>query len=279
MSGKYPRETLAEAAGESTSLLDLMRRVGAPIGSGPAGYLRKRLAHYGIDTSHFREEPLPERPRRSYSEEVLMDAAARSTSIREMFLHMGVPPEDGPYSLIKQKLATFGIDTSHFGPARGSSASDLFPADEFARAVAASRSLAELMRKLCTPSLGGSTRAKVKRSIDEYGLSTEHFTGQGHRAGITSPKRRSADSILIRREAGSQRTRTHMLRRALDEIGVPRACAECGQGELWQGQRLVLEIDHVNGDPLDNRQENLRYLCPNCHAFTNTWCRGANRSR
>ncbi|MGW2229745.1 HNH endonuclease signature motif containing protein [Streptomyces formicae] len=273
---KYPRESLTRTAAVSTSLVDLMRRVGAPMGSGPHAYLRQRLSHYGIDTSHFVAEALPERPPRSYSKQVLTEAAACSTSIREMFVHMGIPPEDGPYWHVKKKLRQFGIDTAHFVAPRGTRSTALFPEEEFTRAVAASHGLADLMRRLGLPPLGGAGRAKAKRSIDEYGLSTEHFMGQGHNAGLRPPTTKSADEILVRLDDGSPRTRTRLLRRALDESGVPRVCAECGLGEIWQGMRLVLEIDHANGDRLDNRRANLRYLCPSCHSQTATF---AHRSR
>ncbi|WP_375478716.1 HNH endonuclease [uncultured Jatrophihabitans sp.] len=46
----------------------------------------------------------------------------------------------------------------------------------------------------------------------------------------------------------------------------------CGLVE-WLGAPISLALDHINGDPTDNRFENLRILCPNCHAQTDTWCR------
>ena len=49
-------------------------------------------------------------------------------------------------------------------------------------------------------------------------------------------------------------------------------CEGCGLPDEWQGKRLVLEIDHVNGRHNDNRPENLRFLCPNCHSQTETFC-------
>ncbi|MFJ8595650.1 HNH endonuclease signature motif containing protein [Streptomyces sp. NPDC093598] len=270
---RYTRELLTRTAAEATSLVDLMRRLQAPMGSGPSCYLEKRLRHYGIDVSHFRQEPLPKRERRSYPEHLLREAAAQSNSIREMVQYMGLTPRDSPYGYIRKKLDAFGIDTSHFTGGRSNRSGALFPREDITRAVAASHSLSGVLRLLGLSTLGGSGRAKVKRSIEFYGLSTGHFTGQGHLRGTSSPRRRSAAQILVRRPPGSPRAQTALLRRALDDLGVPRVCRECGTGENWQGRRLVLEIDHIDGDRLDDRIENLRYLCPSCHSQTQTHSR------
>ncbi|MEW2088260.1 HNH endonuclease [Streptomyces sp. NPDC006682] len=266
---KYPRDLLARTAAASTSLVDLLGRLGAPLGSGPLRYVRDRLKLYGIDTTHFVDDALPERQKRSYTRELLEEAAAHAHSIREMLEYMNVPPEDGPYGYIRQKLDRLGIDTSHFTNGRRYG-SPLAPRHELTSAVAKSKSLAGVLRLLGQTN-NGAARARLKRSLAEYGLSTAHFTGQGHTRGSSSPHRKAASEILQRRESGATRTRTTLLRRALVEIGRPRVCSACGIGDTWQDKRLVLEIDHISGDHLDNRRENLRYLCPSCHSQTATF--------
>ncbi|MFF3322062.1 HNH endonuclease [Streptomyces sp. NPDC002889] len=275
MSSKYPCDLLARTAAVSSSVVDLMRRIGAPLGSISRRYLVGRLEKYGIDTSHFVEEPLPERERRAYPKEQLAEAAAHSRSIREVLEYLGFPPEDSPYSHIRKKLDQFGIDTSHFtGWGRGPR---ILPSEELAPAVAASSSLANVLRLLHRAD-NGASRQLVQRSIEAHGLSVAHFTGQAHHRGVSSRFPRSAADVLKHMETGSPRTKTVMLRRALDDLGVPHTCTECGIGDVWQGKRLVLEIGHVNGDRLDNRRENLRYLCPSCHSQTSTFSKRSRRT-
>ncbi|MER7574539.1 HNH endonuclease [Streptomyces sp. NPDC126514] len=148
--------------------------------------------------------------------------------------------------------------------------------EELRTAVAESISIAGALRSLGRPD-DGRHRALLRQLIAEENLTTEHFLGQAHQRGKpgTVPVKRP-EKILVKHD-GERRTRTHLLRRALREVGVPEVCAECGVGAEWLGRPMTLEVDHVNGDWSDDRRENPRLLCPNWHAITNTWCRGGQR--
>ncbi|MEU8762132.1 HNH endonuclease [Streptomyces sp. NPDC048659] len=146
--------------------------------------------------------------------------------------------------------------------------------EDLRRATMGATSIAGVLRALGRPD-SGHMRALFHRWTAEDGLTTSHFLGQGHRRGKPGAIK-PATEILVRHD-GKRRTRTHLLRRALRDIGVPEVCAECGVGPRWLGKPMPLEIDHISGDWSDDRRENLRLLCPNCHARTDTWCRGGRR--
>jgi len=76
---------------------------------------------------------------------------------------------------------------------------------------------------------------------------------------------------------GRFETRSALLNAILG-VGRAYACAECDSGPEWRGAPMTLQIDHINGDNIDNREANLQFLCPNCHSQTPTYG-GRNPSR
>lgn len=66
---------------------------------------------------------------------------------------------------------------------------------------------------------------------------------------------------------------SHKLRvRLLKEGVMEHKCQQCGLLE-WNGKPIPLELDHIDGNRFNNNLDNLRMMCPNCHAQTETYCR------
>lgn len=77
------------------------------------------------------------------------------------------------------------------------------------------------------------------------------------------------ESTLIIRDTPTCSSR---LKKNLIKYGyLKEICYECGLGPLWNDKKLVLQLDHINGNSCDDRIENLRLLCPNCHTQTDTY--------
>lgn len=140
---------------------------------------------------------------------------------------------------------------------------------QLAEAVLASRSYVEVAGRL-----GLRSVQSVRRNCRLLSLDTSHF--------LRPPTGRSQPNpALGRRYTDGEVFREHSLvsGRALRDRFlrlVPYVCAVCGCEEHL-GLRLTLELDHINGERTDNRLENIRLLCPNCHSQTPTF-RWKNRS-
>ena len=69
---------------------------------------------------------------------------------------------------------------------------------------------------------------------------------------------------------------TRLKIRILNNKLLEYKCAICGNLGVWNDQKLSLQLDHINGIHTDNRIDNLRFLCPNCHSQTDTFSKRNN---
>lgn len=130
--------------------------------------------------------------------------------------------------------------------------------EQVLEALESSIGLSEAGRKL------GCRGATLCTWMKKFGLDWEKYKNVG---------RKGRDSTEDRKYTAEQAFQKDMpFRYAFKYLKEEREwkCESCGLSE-WKGQKLPLEVHHINGDRWDQRRENLQILCPNCHSLTENW--------
>ena len=136
-------------------------------------------------------------------------------------------------------------------------------------AVKNSVSVMGTMEKLGVNKFAGGTHSHLSKRIKQLNIDTSHFTGQASNRGDAhkgGSKKKTPQDILSINTSG-RREKAWRLRRAMIESGAEYKCCVCGI-QSWNERPISLEVDHINRDWCDNRIENVRFICPNCHSQT-----------
>lgn len=205
-----------------------------------------------------------------YPRERLAEAAADSRTFTEALTKLGIDPEGATRRYIRERMTRLGIDISHF-EREGARWTE----PVLREAVSASSNMNDVLRHLGLDRVGGN-HTHISRRIAAMGIDTSHFTRRPTSGG--HGRKRATEEILTVLPPGARRPKGYLLRAALVALGTPERCVACDTGSVWRGRPLALQVDHVNGDWHDNRLENLRLLCPNCHSVTANY-RGRNKRR
>ena len=140
--------------------------------------------------------------------------------------------------------------------------------EAFSKLIAESKSRREVLSKLGLKETGGNYQ-QIRKYITLYDLDISHFmTSHDQTANARKNNSYSFEQVFCKNSP----IRTSKLKDKILKYDLLKyECEHCGIID-WQGKKLRLQVDHINGQPTDNRIENLRFLCPNCHSQTDTWC-------
>lgn len=136
----------------------------------------------------------------------------------------------------------------------------LFTPEEIVEICKVSTSYRDFAIKLGYSPNSGNYKSTIEKLVKKYNLDIKHFTGSAWNKNIVDID----GTFKIGTKVKSER-----LKRALIKLRGYQ-CEKCKNTE-WLGQPIPLENHHIDGNPLNNAQNNLQLLCPNCHNFTSNF--------
>jgi len=140
------------------------------------------------------------------------------------------------------------------------------PKDEFERIVKKSSSYKEVLVTLGFAIKSGGNYKTLKARINKDGTDVSHIE-ENKKSFRGVAKEIPLHEVFVKNPDNFVNIKKKILKLNL----IENKCSKCGLENEWQDEPIVLQLDHINGDHDDNRLENLRILCPNCHSQTKTY--------
>jgi 5-methylcytosine-specific restriction endonuclease McrA len=137
--------------------------------------------------------------------------------------------------------------------------------------LSSSKSMREVILKFNLSPNGSGGYRNVKKRITDLGLDIPKYNYYGNGEN----RRRIDDSDVFCEK--STYPRQSLKRRIIANNMLDYKCNYCGNDGEYNGKPLSLHLDHINGINDDNRLDNLRFLCPNCHSQTETYGGKSNK--
>ena len=150
--------------------------------------------------------------------------------------------------------------------------------DDLQKIIDESSTKVEILKKLGFDGYNGNHRTLSTRIItdklnmDKFNINYQNFNDNRTKIINFDNKPKMIDILT----QNSTYNRQSLKKRLVSEKLKDYKCVNCGNIGEWNGKKLSLQLEHINGINNDNRLENLCFLCPNCHSQTDTYC-GKNK--
>lgn len=204
--------------------------------------------------------------------EGLIAIVNKSKNLSEVLTYLGLSVKSsGSYGTLKKYIETYSIDISHFHNGIIMNWDDV---QKLKNAISTSTNKSETLRQLGLNERSGNFTT-LQKYIKKYNIDISHFNPYRRGQSVNTVKMTDAEWFVNGIRRNGQYTRN----RLVESGHIDDKCSKCGLGNEWNNETLVLQLEHTDGDSLNNEILNLTLLCPNCHSQTKTYAGRNNKRR
>ena len=276
---KIDIEKLKNLAKISKSFPDLCRNLQLDPNKGNVrNNIERYCKRHNIDCSRFPTVRMVKESKDRYNYDRLKILVDKCNSLKEILIELDLLPITTNYRKLKSILEEYNLEfvyRSNFGQNKNKNLKSKYNENELKEIVKNSHTYKECFDKLGIRA-AGSNYKHIKSYIKKYEIDISHFDQYYNNGNRDNNLKIDISDIL---KENSSYSRTELKKRLYNEGLLKRECCLCGQDENWNGMKISLILDHINGVYNDNKLENLRIVCPNCNAGLDTFSGRNNKKK